>query len=183
MYGLIEVSQGRLSLTVLGRQIVDERESRAARVEAFLKPALFGAMYDQFRGQALPPPAAIERHMEQQLGVPPKQKTRARQVFQKSAQYAGFIDPTSGRFVKPGVGRSELPKDEAPAEREPERSGGGEVDPIIRGLLARLPKSGDVWPVTQRKLWLDLLEGSFRLIYKDAPEIPVVGPKPSPDAG
>jgi hypothetical protein len=42
-----------------------------------------------------------------------------------------------------------------------------EIDPIIRGLLARLPKSGDVWPEADRKLWLQLLEDSFKLIYKD----------------
>jgi hypothetical protein len=29
------------------------------------------------------------------------------------------------------------------------------------------PKSGDVWPEDDRKLWLELLEGSFRPIYKD----------------
>jgi hypothetical protein len=48
--------------------------------------------------------------------------------------------------------------------------GGGEppaIDPIIQGLLSRLPKSGDVWPEADRKLWLQLLEGSFKLIYKD----------------
>jgi hypothetical protein len=42
-----------------------------------------------------------------------------------------------------------------------------EIDPIIRGLLVRLPKSGDVWPDAGRKLLLQLLEGSFKLIYKD----------------
>ena len=35
------------------------------------------------------------------------------------------------------------------------------------GCLARLPKSGDVWPEADRKLWLELLSGSFKLIYKD----------------
>jgi hypothetical protein len=34
--------------------------------------------------------------------------------------------------------------------------------------LKRLPKTGDVWPEVDRKLWLQLLEGSFKLIYKDA---------------
>ena len=41
---------------------------------------------------------------------------------------------------------------------------------IIAGLLKRLPKSGDIWPKAQRKLWLQLLEGSFDLIYEDKEE-------------
>jgi len=50
--------------------------------------------------------------------------------------------------------------------------GGGkqfDVDPIIRGLLERLPPSGQVWADQERKLWLQLLEGSFKLIYKNKP--------------
>jgi hypothetical protein len=30
-----------------------------------------------------------------------------------------------------------------------------------------LPKSGDAWPERERKLWLQLLEGGLKLIYKD----------------
>jgi hypothetical protein len=37
-------------------------------------------------------------------------------------------------------------------------------------LLSRLPKSGDVWPEADCKLWLQLLEGGFKLIYKDKAE-------------
>ena len=44
-----------------------------------------------------------------------------------------------------------------------------EIDPIIGGLLKRLPETGDVWAEADRKLWLRLLAGSFKLIYKDAP--------------
>jgi hypothetical protein len=29
---------------------------------------------------------------------------------------------------------------------------------------------GDVWPEAERKLWLELLSGSFKLIYKDKDE-------------
>jgi hypothetical protein len=59
------------------------------------------------------------------------------------------------------------------ARRSSNGNGGGggkppPVDPIIAGLLARLPKSGEVWPIAGRKLWLQLLEGSFQLIHKDA---------------
>jgi hypothetical protein len=43
-------------------------------------------------------------------------------------------------------------------------------DPIIVGLLDRLPKSGDVWSESERTMWLDLLKNSFKLIYKDEPE-------------
>jgi hypothetical protein len=128
-------------------------------------------MYEQYKGNALPPPPAIERQMEQ-LGVSLKQKERARQTFMKSAQYAGFIDSATGRFVKPGIAQ----KDEGSGQQVQQEidrggsGGGGEppkIDPIIQGLLSRLPKSGDVWPEAERKLWLDLLAGSFKLIYKE----------------
>ena len=143
------------------------------KLKAFLNIELFAAMYDQHKGSVLPPPPAIERQMEQ-LGVSPKQKERARQTFTKSAAFAGFIDSATGRFIKPGNGPQKDDDASAGAKKTGSRSeggggdgGGGEIDPIIRGLLARLPKSGDVWPETERKLWLQLLEGSFKLIYKD----------------
>jgi hypothetical protein len=172
MFGLIDTGQGRASLTQRGRDVLDNSgKEHAARVAAFLNVELFSVLYDQFKGNALPPPPAIERQIEQ-LGVSPKQKERARQTFMKSATYAGFIDPATGRFVKPGIPQ----KDESGGQRQEEGRGGGgsdggggqvDIDPIIQGLLSRLPKSGDVWPAADRKLWLDLLEGSFKLIYKD----------------
>jgi hypothetical protein len=84
----------------------------------------------------------------------------------KSAQYAGFIDTSTGRFVKPRIAQ----KDEGQRQQEKsfgndrQRTGGGgggnenppPIEPIIAGLLARLPKSGDVWPIAERKLWLQL---------------------------
>lgn len=50
------------------------------------------------------------------------------------------------------------------------------IDPIIQGLLARLPESGGVWPEAERKLWLQLLEGSFKLIYRNGDEAPLIRP-------
>jgi hypothetical protein len=178
MFGLIETGQGRVVLTQLGRDVLDDSGGgRAARVAAFLNVELFRVMYDQYKANVLPPPPAIERQMEQ-LGVSPKQKERARQTFMKSAQYAGFIDTSTGRFVKPGIVQKDegQRQQEKPADSERSRKGGGrggdenppDIDPIIEGLLKRLPKSGDTWPEAERKLWLQLLEGSFKLIYKDA---------------
>lgn len=188
MFGLIETGQGRVTLTQLGRDVLDASGSeRAARVTAFLNVELFRVMYEQYKGNALPPPPAIERQMEQ-LGVSPKQKERARQTFMKSAQYAGFIDSTTGRFVKPGIVQKDegLRQQDKPVDTD--RAGGGgsggdeppAIDPIIGGLLKRLPKSGDVWPKSQRKLWLQLLEGSFELIYQDDSANPSAPIKPPP---
>lgn len=111
----------------------------------------------------------------EQLGISPKQKERAQQTFLKSATYAGFIDPGTGRFVKPGVREEGSVVTERTTDQvDTGGSGGGgeppRIDPIIQGLLSRLPKSGDVWPIEDRKLWLQLLEGSFKLIYRDKPE-------------
>lgn len=74
--------------------------------------------------------------------------------------------------MKPG---NLTPRDESSGttqEQDVDRGGGGggeppKIDPIIQGLLSRLPKSGDVWLEADRKLWLELLSGSFKLIYKD----------------
>jgi hypothetical protein len=174
LFGLIDTGQGRTTMTQLGRDALSgSGNERAARVDAFLHPELFRLMYDQNKGNPLPPAAAIERQMEQ-FGISPKQKERARQTFMKSAQFAGFIDGTTGRFIKLGVTAA---KDDLPGKQEKfdvDQGGGGggegeppDIDPIILGLLARLPKSGDVWPEADRKLWLELLSGSFKLIYKD----------------
>ena len=48
-----------------------------------------------------------------------------------------------------------------------------QIDPIIAGVLKCLPKSGAAWPEAERKLWLQLREGSFRLIDKDGPNPPL----------
>jgi hypothetical protein len=159
--------------TQLGRDVLDDSANgRTARVTAFLNVELFRVMYDRYKANVLPPPPAIERQVAQ-LGVSPKQTERARQTFMKSAQYAGFIDASSGRFVKPGIAAKEEATQHNADDGKKRGSGSGgnenppDIDPIIEGLLKRLPKSGDVWPEDDRKLWLQLLEGSFKLIYKD----------------
>lgn len=183
LFGLIETNQGRVALTQLGRDALDGSGSeRAARVTAFLNADLFRVLYDQFKGNLLPPPPALERQIEG-LGVSPKQKERARQTFMKSAQYANFIDPTSGRFVKPGVApRDEKPADEKPREERRNGDNGDEppgLHPFIQGLLKELPKAGDVWPEGERKLWLDTAASIFKMIYKD--KMPWEGTAPKDD--
>ena len=95
-------------------------------------------------------------------------------MFERSAEEANFFEAGRDRLVMPGfISPPSGKKEETPAPGGWSGDGGRGnnnppgVDPIIAGLLARLPKSGDVWPETERKLWLQLLEGSFKLIYKE----------------
>src|SRR5262249_20140003 len=148
-------------LTPLGRMIVDSRQERGARADAFLKVPLYGAVYARYKDWALLPP---DKTLEMEfvgLGVAEKQKDLARQTFARSAQQAGYFEHGKDRLIRPGV---MAPVDSPPAEKPGDKGGGrgggddSDIDPIIRGLLVRLPKSGEVWPDRDRKLWLQLLE-------------------------
>jgi hypothetical protein len=44
-----------------------------------------------------------------------------------------------------------------------------ELDPLIEALLEHLPAPGDFWPMEDRKLWLQILELSLKLIYSEHP--------------
>ena len=173
MFGLIEYSQGRTTLTQLGRDVIDgSGNERSARVAAFLNVELFRVMYDQYKGNALPPPPAVERQVEQ-LGVSPKQKERARQTFMKSAQYAGFIDSATGRFVKPGIAQ----KDEGLGQQqEIDRggTGGGDgsdgtdqlgLDPLLIALLKKVPSAEKGWPASNRVRWFRTFAMNVSQIY------------------
>ena len=126
-----------------------------------------GSPNGQFKGHALPPPPAIERQIEQ-LGVSPKQKERARQTFMKSATYAGFIDQTTGRFVKPGIPQ----KEESNSQQEDRGSGsggdgGGELllDPLLIALLKKVPSADKGWPGPQRVRWFRTFAMNVSQIY------------------
>ena len=177
LFGLIESGRsGSVRLTELGQDVLDTQKSDKAKAKAFLNIDLFRQIYETHKGHTLPPPPALERMMGT-LGVTPKQVERARQTFMKSAEVAQFIDRHTGAFVQPGFPSDAISTDSAdPPEIKDKKSEGDgndngglppNLDPIILGLLSRLPKSGDVWPPGERKLWLDLLEGSFKLIYKE----------------
>lgn len=51
-------------------------------------------------------------------------------------------------------------------EKEPRRR----VDPLIGGLLVRLPKPGTIWPEEERKEWMATLEANLKLVYPAAPQ-------------
>jgi hypothetical protein len=176
MFGLVETVSGSHKLSTLGRSIVDPQQERDARTRAFLQVPLYKAIFEKYKGGVLPPSAALERDIIG-LGVAEKQTGRARQIFERSAEQAGYFEHGKNRLVMPAIAVREMPQVDVKDNNDRGTGGsggdgsGGDVDPIIGGLLKRLPKSGDVWPEAERKLWLQLLEGSFKLIYKDRPAV------------
>lgn len=177
MFGLIETGGGRATLTTLGRDVLSTSgKSQSSRVIAFLNVELFKVMYDQYKGSALPPPPAIERQVTE-LGVSPKQKERARQTFMKSAQYAGFIDASTGRFVKPGVAQTETAKEEKPSRQKGGGDGGGSdelnLDPLLIALLKKIPETEKGWPAGQRLRWFRTFAMNVSQIYDEEAMEPV----------
>jgi len=168
-FGLIETGQGAITLTPLGLHALDPGRRTAALAESFLKVPLHAAMYQQYEGHALPPTAALERQMET-LGVPPKQKERARQTFSKSATYAGFIDAGTGRFVRPAT--NALPAaDLANGDNKNKSRGGGggddglHLDGLLMELLRKIPAAEDGWPKEQRLRWFKTFAMNVSQIY------------------
>jgi len=195
MFGLIESSSGNHSLTDLGKAIIDPSRQMQAKAQAFLQVPLYSLIFENFKSDVLPPAAALEKQMIE-MGVAQKQKTRARQVFEKSAEQAGFFASGKNRLVKPGFTDAAIhnppPPDENDKGNNDDNSGNGgsggqlppDIDPIIAGLIARLPKSGVEWPNQERELWLGILKSSFDLVYKDTsktlvPKLPGLPELPS----
>ncbi len=90
----------------------------------------------------------------------------------KSAQYAGFIDAASGRFVKPGIVSGEETRQQSDKiDVSKKRSGSNDgneppdLHPFVQGLLNELSKAGTAWPEDQRKLWLDTAASIFKMIW------------------
>src|SRR5579864_6929883 len=98
MFGFITYASGMATLEPLGSRLCDSTQEEQARAEAFLLVPLYQRVYEQFKGASLPPTSGLEAAMVT-IGVSPKQKDTARQVFQRSAQYAGYFWSGLGRLV------------------------------------------------------------------------------------
>ena len=180
VFGLLAYERGIVTLTELGLHAVDAKFARTARVESFLAVPLFRAVFDKLKGATLPPMAAIERTMEQ-LGVAPKQKTKARQVFMRSAKQAGFFQLDSDRLtMPPNVSISAPISDarkndshEAPHRRVDGRTGGGDdggnrsIPPAILGLLEGLPPAGTPMSQKKREALIGAFTATVGYIYPD----------------
>lgn len=180
IFGLVESAGiGEVRLTDLGFRIVDRVQERHAKADAFLNVELYRRLFEDFKGRMLPPrPAPLERTFEN-YGVASKQKDKARQAFERSAQQAGFFEQGRDRLIMPS-GAGVHPPKERPEKPPLGGNGGGgnggeagppQLDPLIVGLLKRMPtpKKGG-WPVQDRARWLQTLAMNLSFIYEDGAE-------------
>jgi hypothetical protein len=172
-FGLVDFADGKFRLTDLGFSIVDKNEARekSARVQAFLSVELYRKIYEDFKGRQLRPrPHGLEQTFVQ-MGVTQKQKTNARLAFDKSARQAGFSTLDPDRLIEPmlGGGSGAGPAVVVgPIKRPASFAGGGggsSLDPLIVGLLDRLPPPGESWSIEKRKKWLLTFEANLEMIY------------------
>jgi hypothetical protein len=172
-FGLVAYDRGKISLTALGLRIVDPQQQRIARTEAFLSVPLYKAVYDKFRGGALPPNSGLEREMSA-LGVAPKQADKARQAFQRSAKFAGFFEFGADRLVMPKNGATtthEIPRQAEGIPTIGTGTGGGggsvdlDLDPLLIALLQKIPHQGEPWPGDRRLRWFRTFAMNVSQVY------------------
>ncbi len=174
MFGFITYERGgRITLTDLGKRVIDGDKERAARVDAFLSVELYGKVYEHFKGSPLPPQAALERSLVT-LGVGDGVKDKARQVLMRSAKQAGFFEMAADRLTKPSIRVESNPVDdkkESPANEHKKSGGGGNGasdHPLIQGLLLTLPAPGEEWMYEDRFNWLNMANSIFKMVYKSS---------------
>jgi hypothetical protein len=168
VFGLVNYSgQGNVQITSLGRRICDATQEAGARAEAFLNVALYKRIFDEYTGGPLPATAeALEADMVR-FGVAKKVADRARQIFQRSAQQAGFFEYGQDRLVQP-VTPPGTPKPGADGkdQRKDHVGGGGSGRTgLLQGLIDQLPPDSTKWPIDERIAWLELATGIFEFVY------------------
>ncbi len=172
LFGFIDSDKGVLTLTPLGSRVCDPQQEKAARAESFLLVPLYKAIYDDYKGQALPANPGLETAMLR-LGVAPKQTDKARQVFQRSATQAGYFAYGTSRLVAPAMkatAEDEKTKngddgDKREEEKEKEKPERKKRHPFIEGLLDKLPEAETEWTLEARKKWLLTASNIFDLMY------------------
>lgn len=160
IFGLITTRPGQVALTPLGNKIIDPEQQAAARVDAFLKVPLYGKLFNRYQGDLLPPVDGLERVIAD-WGVSAKQAPTARQVFQRSAELAGFFRRGANRLTLPDV---------AATTGQGNGAGVGAsdagVDDALQTLWLTLLRDGESWSAAQTKGYVDGARSIYRALAK-----------------
>ncbi len=93
-FGLIEVDDGKVSITPRTRRILNEvspKNKGSALAEAFSEPALYSALIEKFSGRNLPSPTTLANILmnDPEFGIEKNACVAAAAGFLQSAQFAG----------------------------------------------------------------------------------------------
>jgi hypothetical protein len=189
LFGLIEFASEKCQLTQLGHAVLDATRMASAKADAFLRVGLHRKLYDEFRNTLLPPsPHGLDQAIAG-LGVPEKQKDKARRAFENSARQAGFSAHGKDRLVAPVITNpwNGLPSEPSVQDDVPSQTKGLTTvtlpvpaeHPFIKGLLLSLPeKLGENWSTAERVKWLQTASDAFDLMFKGGSAITIAEPSP-----
>lgn len=179
LFGLIDSENSETyRLTELGIQVLDPAQARLAKAESFLRVPLFKALYEKYKTSLIPPTAALEREIAQ-LGVSEKQKARARQIFESSAEQTGFREQGTQRLVMPAVVVLPPARDGAPGSNGGSGGGAGnmggndgggihlDLDPLLLALLQKIPVQNERWPEEKRLRWFRTFAMNVSQVYDE----------------
>lgn len=164
LFGLIDTVRNRVSITGLGRRILEASSRRQARVEAFLGVALYMAIFEKHRGTRMSPMILLEQEMAAE-GVTRTQVRFARQVFMRSAEQAGFFEVSESKMVLPKashfpLGESDEPAPQAVKTSEPESG----YPKLIAAILQEAPW-GEAWSADEFEEWAELFVRAARVHF------------------
>jgi len=104
------------------------------------------------------------------LGVAPKQKAKARQGFQRSAEQAKLFGQGRDRLVLPGgISLDSRPSREAknrPMDIPSTGQQASDLNPAFGALLDSLAEPGAEWSRDARQQWLQFAQRLFDWLYK-----------------
>ena len=187
MFGVVETEGGELVLTDLGRRLSAPSNEAEALVEAFMNVRLYGSLFDRYAadGNKLPTNDVIEDDMIR-LEVPAHNAQKARQVFLRSAEDAGFFRSGRDRLIRPSTASSTIAgrRGDVPEPKTPTAPTHAEAVPmaepaLMQGLVAKLPPEGARFTPRQRQLWLDAAKRILDFVYAGDDEEPGQAPASS----
>jgi hypothetical protein len=120
VFQLIEKSGNAFVLTPLARRILSPvyaEDEKAAKVESFLGVPLYRKLYEDFRGQPLPPEGGLKNALRN-LKVVQNRIDLAYRALMESAESAGFFDARGGartHLIQPSAQASTSSATQPPA--------------------------------------------------------------------
>lgn len=170
LYGVIKQSKGVVTLTQLGRRMTDTRTAPEARLEAYFNVPLYTQIYEEYKSGKLPADSGLEERIRD-LGVTKNQVPRARQVFARAAEQAGFFREGRDRLVKPSFIEPAVEPEPEPAPAPSVAEGDKETtDALANPLLAELframlPPEGTAFPAKDRRRLFRALAVNIDVVY------------------